>query len=104
MFTTDSGANRWSYSNAEFDSVVASMAEEPDVDKVLDLTEQALRIWLEDQPDVPLVEFFNRVTRNEYYWENWPGDAPGYEPYMNGIHPHTGFPYILSKLEGTGRE
>ena len=60
MFTTDSGANRWSYSNAEFDSVVASMAEEPDVDKVLDLTEQALRIWLEDQPDVPLVEFFNR--------------------------------------------
>ena len=104
MFTTDSGANRWSYSNPEFDSVVASMAEEPDVDKVLDLTEQALRIWLEDQPDVPLVEFFNRVTRNEYYWENWPGDADGYTPYMNGIHPHTGFPYILSKLEGTGRQ
>ena len=80
------------------------MAQEPDVDKVLELTEQALRIWLADQPDVPLVEFFNRVTRNEHYWTNWPGDASGYTPYMNGIHPHTGFPYILSKLEPTGAQ
>ena len=81
------------------------MAEEPDVDKVLELTEQALRIWLADQPDVPLVEFFNRVTRNEHYWTKAGRVMPqGYTPYMNGIHPHTGFPYILSKLEGTGRE
>ena len=75
------------------------MAREPDTQKVLDLTEEALRIWLTDMPDVPLFEFFNRVARNETYWTNWPADAPGYEPYMNGIHPHTGFPYILGNLK-----
>ena len=104
MYTTESGSNRWSYSNPDYDTIVNSMAEEPDIDKVLDLTEEALRIWLTDLPDVPLFEFFNRVTRNEYYWLGWPADAPGYEPYMNGIHPHTGFPYILSKLQATGNE
>ena len=98
-YTTESGGNRWSYSNPEFDAIVESMAREPDTQKVLDLTEQALRIWLADMPDVPLFEFFNRVARNETYWENWPADAPGYEPYMNGIHPHTGFPYILGNLK-----
>ena len=98
-YTTDNGGNRWSYSNAEFDAIVESMAREPDTQKVLDLTEQALRIWLTDMPDVPLFEFFNRVARNETYWTNWPADAPGYEPYMNGIHPHTGFPYILGNLK-----
>ena len=100
-YTTDSGANRWSYSNPEFDSIVDSMAQEPDIEKVLNLTEDALRIWLTDLPDIPIFEFFNRVTRNEHYWTGWPADAPGYEPYMNGIHPHTGFPYILSKLQPT---
>ena len=98
-YTTEDGGNRWSYSNAEFDSIVASMAREPDQQKVLELTEQALRIWLTDMPDVPLFEFFNRVARNETYWTNWPADAPGYTPYMNGIHPHTGFPYILGQLK-----
>ena len=98
-YTTDNGGNRWSYSNAEFDAIVESMAREPDTQKVLDLTEEALRIWLTDMPDVPLFEFFNRVARNETYWTNWPADAPGYEPYMNGIHPHTGFPYILGNLK-----
>lgn len=103
-YTTENGGNRWSYANSEFDSIVDSMALEPDADKVLDLTEDALRIWLNDMPDVPLFEFFNRVTRNEHYWTNWPADAPGYTPYMNGIHPHTGFPYILSKLQATNAE
>lgn len=97
-YTTEDGGNRWSYSNAEFDRLVEAMAREPDQARVLDLTEDALRIWLDELPDVPLFEFFNRVARNETYWVNWPADAPGYEPYMNGIHPHTGFPYILGNL------
>ncbi len=98
------GENKWSYDNSDFEAAVALMAEEPDEEKVLELTRNALQIWIKDMPAVPIFEFFNRVARNEHYWTNWPANAPGYTPYMNGIHPHTGFPYILSKLEPTNAE
>jgi len=69
---------------------------------VRELEYAAMDIYLADLPDVSLVEFFNRFATNTYYWENWPNTLD--DPYMNGIAPHTGYPYTLGKLTATNRE
>jgi peptide/nickel transport system substrate-binding protein len=102
MFTTGNAANLYGYSNLEFDALVEELAETADITRVRELEYAAMDIYLEDLPDVSLVEFFNRFATNTYYWENWPNTLT--DPYMNGIAPHTGYPYTLMKLVPTNRE
>ena len=72
------------------------------VKKVRELEHAAMDIWLQDMPDIQLVQFYNRPGINQHYWKNWPTAAT--DPYMNGIHPHTGFAYTLLNLEPTGAQ
>jgi hypothetical protein len=46
-----------------------------------------------------LVQFYNRAGMNQHYWTNWATVAT--DPYMNGIHPHTGFAYVAMNLKAT---
>ena len=98
-FTTDDSGNWFQYSNPEFDAIVAELAGTADKAKALELEKAAMAIWLEDLPAVNLVQFYNRTANNEHYWTNWPSTVT--DPYMNGIHMHTGFPYTLMQLEAT---
>ncbi len=98
LYTTESAQNRSAYSNPEYDAVVAQLEQAADIETVRDLEHQAMAIWLRDLPEIPMFQFFNRVGRNTTYWTNFPSTA---NPYMNGISPHTGFPYILLQLEPT---
>ena len=102
LYTTDNPSNLYNYSNLEFDAIVEELSVTADLTKVRELEFAAMDIYLKDLPDVSLVEFFNRVATNTYYWENWPsltGTA-----YMNGIAPHTGYPYTFLFLTPTNRE
>ena len=102
LYTTDNASNLYGYSNLAFDAIVEELAETADLNKVRELEKAAMAIWLEDLPDIPLVEFFNRFATNTCYWDNWPSLVT--DPYMNGIAPHTGYPYTLLFLTPTNRE
>jgi peptide/nickel transport system substrate-binding protein len=97
MYTTGNSQNRWGYANSEYDDVVKKIAISADETEISQLTKQAMSIWLRDLPDIPLTEFFNRFAISEKYWTNWPTLTT--DPYMNGLHLHTGMAYTLFKLK-----
>ncbi len=99
LYTTGDSGNLFQYSNPDFDALVEELAAAADETTVRELEHQAMDIWLQDLPDVQLVQFYNRAGINQHYWTNWPTTAT--DPYMNGIHPHTGFAYTLMNLEPT---
>ncbi len=99
LYTTGHPGNRFQYSNADFDALVEELAVTANEAKVREIEAAAMEIWLQDMPDIQLVQFYNRTGNNQHYWTNWPSTAT--DPYMNGIHPHTGFAYTLLKLEPT---
>ncbi|MBX3013252.1 MAG: ABC transporter substrate-binding protein [Caldilineaceae bacterium] len=99
LYTTGNAENLFQYSNPDFDAIVEELSTTADEAKVRELEHAAMAIWLQDLPDVQLVQFYNRTGNNQHYWTNWPSTAT--DPYMNGIHPHTGFAYTLLKLQAT---
>ncbi|NJN82118.1 MAG: ABC transporter substrate-binding protein, partial [Caldilineaceae bacterium] len=98
-FTTGNTANWYQYSNPDYDALVAELADTADEAKARELEAAAMEIWLNDMPSVNLLQFYNRTANNGHYWSNWPSTVT--DPYMNGIHMHTGFPYTLLQLKAT---
>jgi len=99
LYTTGNSENLFQYSNPEFDKIVNQLANTADVKQARELEHQAMDLWLQDLPDVQLVQFYNRAGMNQHYWTNWATVAT--DPYMNGIHPHTGFAYVALNLKAT---
>jgi peptide/nickel transport system substrate-binding protein len=66
--------NSFRYQNEEFDSIVDQMAvTEPDDEATMvDLYSQAMEIWLDELPVVPLVQAPALVPFNNRYWTGWP--------------------------------
>jgi ABC-type transport system substrate-binding protein len=100
MYTTDNPQNRWKFSNAEYDGFVKKISTSADAEEIRDLTKKAMKIWLTELPDIPLTEFFNRFAISKKYWINWPTLVT--DPYMNGLHLHTGMAFTLFRLQPTG--
>jgi peptide/nickel transport system substrate-binding protein len=64
-------AYRWT--NEEYDAIVDEMATvHPDDPRTIELLHDGMEIWLEDLPDIPLVQNYHRNPHNETYWVNWP--------------------------------
>lgn len=99
LYTTGDPGNWFQYSNPEFDAIVEELSVAADEAQVRELEKAAMDIWLRDLPDINLSQFYNRTANNAHYWTNWPSTVS--EPYMNGIHMHTGFPYTALQLEAT---
>jgi peptide/nickel transport system substrate-binding protein len=102
LYTTGGVGNFSQYSNSEFDAIVEEMATATDDAQIRALEREAMEIWLQDLPEVPLLQFYNRTGNNGHYWTNWPSTAA--DPYMNGIQMHTGFPYTMLQLKATEAE
>ena len=66
--------NSFRYQNPEFDTIVDQMATTPPDDEAVmtDLYAQAMAIWLDDLPVVPLVQAPALVPFNERFWTGWP--------------------------------
>ena len=80
---------RWC--NAEFDAVVDEMKQmQPDDPAIEPLFRQALEIWLEELPVIPLAQARKLLPMNTTYWTNWPTAENNYiqPPYwwMSAIH------------------
>ena len=66
--------NSFRYQNPAFDAIVDQMATtSPDDEAAMsDLYVQAMEIWLDDLPIVPLVQAPALVPFNERFWTGWP--------------------------------
>lgn len=79
--TPSTGANaRWS--NPEYDAIVDEMGTmAPDDPRFKELVRQALAIWLEELPTVPLTDAALLASYNNARWTNWPtSDNPYFQP------------------------
>ena len=72
LYTTGDPNNAWQFSNPEFDAIVEELGVTADEAKVRELEAAAMKIYLEELPEVNLVQFYNRTANNWHYWENWP--------------------------------
>lgn len=69
--------NSFRYQNPEFDAIVDEMGTTaPDDEAAMtDLYAQAMAIWLDELPVVPLVQAPALVPFNERFWTGWPSAA-----------------------------
>lgn len=89
--------DRWC--NEEFDAIVEEIALiEPGDSRLLDLTSDAMEIWMREAVEVPIQEWYHRIPLNTTYWTNWPSSE---NPYMQPTFWFTSgqFGYVLHQLE-----
>ena len=87
----------WRWQNEEYDRIVDQMGQTaPDDPQLLVLFRQAMEIWIEELPSIPLVQWYHRIPHNQTYWTNWPTAE---NPYINSAYWHTSFLLVLLGLE-----
>ena len=70
-------AGRWS--NDEYSDLIDQMGSLPVGDpEVVDLMKQAVTIWTDELPDIPLVQTPALLLWNTTYWTNWPSADNNY--------------------------
>jgi peptide/nickel transport system substrate-binding protein len=91
-------ANRARWKNAKYDELVDQIYLTPteDQQKLIGLFRQAIQIFLEELPEVQLLEFYHYIAMNTEYWKGWPTKD---DPYINGCSWHLTFPLVLMRLE-----
>ncbi|MBN1934726.1 MAG: ABC transporter substrate-binding protein [Anaerolineae bacterium] len=96
----DCGDNRPRWGNEEYSAIIDELSKtnpEKDPDKAQELFRKAMEIWLDELPEVPLVQWFHRVPINTTYWSNWPVEGNGY----NTALWHITMPITLWNLKAT---
>ena len=93
--------NFYHWENAEFDRLTDEVAKTHPIlspDKNLELFHSAMEIWLEELPDVPVLEFYHRIIMSEKNWTNWPlgGQTSG---YVNEASWHLTWGLVLHGLK-----
>jgi len=68
----------------------------PDDPDYLGLVDQALEIWYQELPAVPLDSQPALIGFDTYYWQNWPSDM---NPYMQLYYQCASFRFILFQLK-----
>ncbi|MHC2995640.1 MAG: ABC transporter substrate-binding protein [Candidatus Atribacteria bacterium] len=77
--------NSFRYKNPGFDAIVDEMAVTPpsEVEKIKNLFRQAMQIWFEDLPVIPLTQTPALVPFNTAYWVGWPSAADPWNMPVN---------------------
>jgi peptide/nickel transport system substrate-binding protein len=70
--------NIYRWSNPAYSDLVDQIGAYPEDDPaVMPLWQQAMAIWLQELPDLPLIQTVIALPMNSTYWSNWPqGDKP----------------------------
>jgi peptide/nickel transport system substrate-binding protein len=72
--------------NADYDKIVDQMSKiAPDDPQTATLFRQAMQIWIDNLPDVGVVQWFHRIPTNTTYWTNFPDEKT---PYINSCYWH----------------
>jgi peptide/nickel transport system substrate-binding protein len=92
------GDNRPRWGNQAYSDIIDELSQtSPDQNetKCIDLFRQAMALWLDELPEVPLVQWFHRVPLNTTYWDNWPTQE---NPYNSAMW-HVTLPITLWNLK-----
>ncbi|MCH7983173.1 MAG: ABC transporter substrate-binding protein [Chloroflexi bacterium] len=70
------------------------------IDKMQELWHDAMEIWLDELPDVPILEFYHRIIMSEKRWTNWPlgGETSG---YVNEASWHLTWSLVLHAIRAS---
>lgn len=99
-YSTDIGTRaqqpfRWV--NHEFDAIVDQMSITGEDDPAIEtLFKEGMSIWIQDLPDLPLVQWFHRIPTNTTYWEGFPSAE---NPYINGAYWHRTAPLWVNSIK-----
>ena len=100
-FITD-GAGGTGWSNAEYDAIMEEMAQtSPNTaaPRVKELTHDAMAIFLEELPALPIAHWMHCYPMNQTYWSGWPSvDNAVDGNYMNVMPAFATFPVVLMHL------
>jgi peptide/nickel transport system substrate-binding protein len=82
--------------NTEFDAIVDEMSVTGEDDPAIEEQfKEAMGIWIQDLPDIPLVQWFHRIPTNTTYWDNFPSAE---NPYINGAYWHRTAPLWVNEI------
>lgn len=88
--------------NEEYDGIVDQMAgTAPDDPALMDLFRQGMELWVNELPDIGLVQWFHRIPTNQTYWTNWPSQE---NPYINSAYWHRTSPLWINSIRPAGEE
>lgn len=89
--------NFWRWENAEFDALVDEMSTiAPGDPRLEQVFVDAMTIWLDELPAIPIVQWMHRIPHNQTYWVNWPSLE---NPYINSAYWHRTWLLVLLNLE-----
>ncbi|MEE2657252.1 MAG: ABC transporter substrate-binding protein [Candidatus Latescibacterota bacterium] len=87
----------WRWRNLRFDAIVDEMGQVTTGDPRLhELFRDAMEIWLDELPAIPLLQWYHRIPHNQTYWTNWPSQD---RPYINSAYWHRTWLLVLLGLE-----
>lgn len=86
---------RWT--NSDYDAIVDEMSStDPEDPALMDLFKQGIELWINDLPDIGLVQWFYRIPTNQTYW---PSEE---NPYINNAYWHRTAPLWINALKQAG--
>jgi peptide/nickel transport system substrate-binding protein len=86
--------------NEEFDAITDEMSVTGEDDpKIEELFKEGMSIWIEQLPDLPLVQWFHRIPTNTTYWEGFPSAE---NPYINSAYWHRTAPLWVNEIKAKG--
>jgi len=93
--------NFYHWENAEWDELTDKIARtSPDnSDQIMEYYHDAMEIWIDELPDVPILEFYHRIVMSRENWDGWPTDQG--ENYVNEASWHLTWGLVLHKLTAT---
>ncbi|MEZ4866555.1 MAG: ABC transporter substrate-binding protein [Caldilineaceae bacterium] len=87
------------YHNEDYDALIDEMEGMPgslDNARYVELTNQAVDIYLNDMPELMLLEELHVVVFNDTYWTGWPSEA---DPYAAPYPPWEAWNLIVHKIQ-----
>ncbi|MEZ4864809.1 MAG: ABC transporter substrate-binding protein [Caldilineaceae bacterium] len=87
------------YRNEEYDALIdemEAMVGSPNNARYVELSNQALDIYLRDMPELMLLEELHVVIFNETYWTGWPNES---DPYVAPYPPWEAWNLIVHNIQ-----
>lgn len=101
------GEQSWSNITRWDDPEFAALRQEmnntnpEDEAKMMDLFHKGMKIWYEQLPDIPLVQWYHRIPVNTWFFKDWPNMD---NPYMNSALWHLTMWIVVRGLKVTGNK
>ena len=90
--------NFYHWENETWDELTdkVAMTHPDETEQIMDYYYDAMEMWIEELPDVPILEFYHRILMSRENWDGWPTDQG--DNYVNEASWHLTWSLVLHKL------